>query len=241
MLLITFIALAFIALLPIGIVRLFPQQRKFFKGFFIRGFGLGAYGALIVILIGEVGKENIQTVEIFYTLGIIISIVIGMFFVHHHHEETETTHKKKDVLRILGSDFLHNIVDGIVIIGAFTLGTQPGIVASIGVFLHQMLQQIGQQVLLIDSGMQPKKAIKYSVLISLSIFIGLFISMSEQTEHILMMLSAGIVTVTVLEDIKHSLNKKILGGLVVGFTLMLGIVYLFPHSHEKLEIHASQR
>lgn len=228
----TVLAQAFIAFGPIGIILLLPQNKGFFEKKSIRSIGVGLYIALIFILLKESAEASVSLTLSWYVIGLVVSVLIGIFLPHHHHTETgHHSHNKKDIVRILGSDFLHNIVDGIVILSGFLISTNAGLIATLGVFLHQALQQVGQQVLLVDYGITPKKAIGWSLLIALSIFIGNFFVISQTTQNLLMAVSAGMITITILEDLKNSKTKKDILWMGFGFALMWAIVSLVPHVH----------
>jgi zinc transporter ZupT len=236
----TIISITVVAFLPMVIVMLLPKSKNFFENKFVRGFGLGAYIALVIILLKEVGEHSPKDAITWYVVGIVLSLIIGLIFKHHHHQsddEGHLNHSSKDIIRILGSDIFHNIVDGVVIIAGFTISKHAGFVAMVGILLHQTLQQVGQQVLLVDHGVKPKKAIWYSFLISLTVFIGLFIPISHKMEHVFMALSAGIVTITIFEDLKNKFNKNISLGLLSGFVLMWAIISMVPHVHSHEEEH----
>lgn len=228
----TVLAQAIIAFVPIGIILLLSKNKDFFEKTSTKSLGFGLYLALILILLKESAEAGVSNALFWYTVGILISLLIGVLLPHHHHTQAEKhQHSTKDVVRTLGSDFLHNIVDGIVIIGGFAVNIHTGLIATLGVFLHQTLQQVGQQALLVDYGIKPKKAILWSVLIALSIFVGNFLHINQVLQNIFMAVSAGMITVTLFEDFKNTKTKKDVQWVVFGFALMWMIVSLVPHVH----------
>ena len=229
----TLLAQLSVVFVPVLLIIFFARFFDFTKNKIVKFLGLGIYLGLICILLKESFEHSFINTIFFFILGIIISFIIGLFFTHHHHSKNENhTHNKKDVVRILGSDFLHNIVDGIVIFTAFTVGNTSGLIATVGVLLHQTLQQVGQQVLLTSFGVRSTKSIIISFIISFSIFIGLFVSFSTYTQGIIMSISSGIIAMTVYEDIKtNPINKKGILLALVGFSIMWLIIYVMPHAH----------
>ena len=231
------LSLVIASLLPMTIAVLLPKKSNFYKSPIVQGFGLGVYSALIVLLFRE-GVEHsgaINTV-IWFIAGLIISVSIGIYLkeFHHHHtdEERVHSHTKTSVTRILVSDFFHNIVDGIAIVSGFSISTSVGLISLLGVVGHQMIQQAGQQVLLVENGVTPKKAITISFLISLSLILGYFLRDQEVLEHILIPLSAGIVAWKIGTDILHSSwSKKSVFGFFVGAVLLAITLILIPHGH----------
>jgi zinc and cadmium transporter len=236
------LAQGLVLILPIILLFFLPQNMEFFQRRTTKAFGIGLYLSLIIILLKESFENSISLSLFVYFVGILFSIIIGKFITHHHHDSDENhLHNKKDVVRILTSDFLHNIVDGVVIVAGFSMGTKWGIMSTFGVLLHQLLQQIGQQVLLVSFHVKPKKAIIISLIIGLSIFISLFVPLGNNVQSIFMALSAGIVSVTVFQDLNSFKvrDKASVAYFLFGFLLMIIIIAIAPHVHAD-EDHANE-
>jgi zinc transporter ZupT len=233
----TIITLLVVAGLPITLLYFLPKKVDFFKLPSVKGFGLGVYAALIFVLI----KESLEITDAVLTfgglfIGFIVSILISYYFkeFHHHHDEESNGHfhSKVSAIKILVSDFMHNIIDGIAIVSGFIISPIAGITSAVGVLGHQFIQQSGQQILLAGNGVPPKKALFVSFLVSLSVFVALVLRESEILESLLMTVSAGIITLKVLIDIKENKwNSKSFLGFIVGFVLLLGSLLVIPHSH----------
>jgi zinc transporter ZupT len=234
----TYIALALVAFVPPLIIIFLPKDRKFFDNTMVRGFGLGVYTALILILLREgVEHGGITTAGIWFGIGLVISFIIGLLVkeFHHHHEHDihnhhDHSHNKASMFRLLVSDFFHNIVDGIAIVASFAVNPSVGITSLFGILGHQIVQQGGQQILLVESGITPKKALIMSFCISLSVFLGLI--MSDSLEVILICVSAGIVLWKVVADIRHTKwSTKTIVGFILGAVLLAGLLLAIPHEH----------
>lgn len=231
----TFGALALVAILPPLTILLLPRNRAFFDKSIVRGFGLGVYTALIAILLNEGLEHGGVTAGIWFAVGITISFIIGFFIkeFHHHHDHTEKAHRhnKASMLRLLISDFFHNIVDGIAIVASFTTNPGLGITSLLGILGHQVIQQSGQQILLVESGISPRKALVLSFFISLSVFLGLVIN-GETIEAVFISLSAGIVLWKVLTDIRHTKwAPSALVGFALGALVLTALLIAVPHEH----------
>lgn len=232
----TFFALALIVIIPPLLIIFLSRKTDFFDNPTLRGLGLGIYSALIVILLWE-GMElgGVVTGGLWFSLGIAISVILGVLVkeFHHHHDHHEKTHRhnKASRLRLLVSDFFHNIVDGIAIVASFAVNPGFGITSLFGILGHQVIQQGGQQILLVESGVAPGKAIAISVLISLSVFLGLIVT-SESLETMFVCVSAGIVLWKVAADIRHTeWNIRTIGSFIFGAALLTGLLLLIPHQH----------
>lgn len=214
-----------------------PRRREFFEHKTVQGFGLGIYTALVIVLLREAFEESGAGPAFFWAIiGLVISLLIGVFVkeFHHHHSEAERVHNhnRASIWRILLSDFFHNIVDGIVIISGFGISTTIGITSFIGILGHQMLQQSGQQILLVEGGIKPKKALLISFFISLSILLAFLLEGNEKVESILVALSAGIIIWKVGNDVLHmKWTKKVALGFLFGILLLGGLLIIVPHQH----------
>lgn len=230
------IALILVSFLPIVFMLLLPKNNEFFKKPIVKGFGLGVYAALIFVLLQESFEHGGITLGAGgLLLGLLVSFFIGYYFqeFHHHHEDNVIhVHTKISAAKILVSDFFHNIVDGIAIVSGFAINNSVGIASLVGVLGHQIIQQSGQQMLLVSEGVKPKKAIFVAFLISLSVFLGLLVSHGETIESVLMSLSAGIILFKIITDIKEAnWSKKSFAGFVLGFSILLISLFLVPHTH----------
>ncbi len=232
----TYIALSLVAIIPPLAIVLLPKNRNFFDKPLVRGFGLGVYAALIIILFRE-GTEHsgILVGGLWFVLGIAISFIIGLFIkeFHHHHNAAEKAHRhnRASMLRLLISDFFHNIVDGIAIVASFTVNPGFGLTSLLGILGHQVIQQGGQQILLVESGIAPRKAVFFSFIVSLSVFLGLIIT-GETIETIFICVSAGIVLWKVGTDVSHTKwSATTILGFILGAALLTILLIAVPHQH----------
>lgn len=234
---VSILALIAASILPMTIAYFMPSNKTFYSHRTVRGFGLGVYAALVVILLHE-GVEHAGFAEAFswFGIGLVVSVALGVYFkeFHHHHsdEEHAHSHTKTSISRILVSDFFHNIVDGIAILSGFGVSTSVGILSLAGVIGHQMIQQAGQQVLLIDGGIAPRKALFVSFVVSLSLGLGYFFQTNKEFEHVLIALSSGIIAWKIGADILHtSWEKKSVFGFFLGALLLAITLLAIPHGH----------
>jgi len=234
---ITYLALAGVSIIPVLIMLAFPKNRAFFDRSGVKGFGLGVYLMLVILLL----RESIEQSGVVYSggwflAGLAFSLFLGVMFkeFHHHHtpEEKVHSHNKSSTWRVLISDFFHNIVDGIAVIAGFNINIGAGITSFLGILGHQTIQQAGQQVLLVENNIKPSRAIAISFLVSLSIFLGFAFQNNETIEVIFMALSGGIVAWKVGTDMMHTnWNKKMIIGFMFGALVLALILVLVPHEH----------
>lgn len=233
----TYLALIGVSIIPILIILLFPKDRSFFDKNGVKGFGLGVYLMLVILLLQEaIVYSGFIYGGGWFIGGLAFSVLIGFTLkeFHHHHTEEERghSHNRSSTWRVLISDFFHNIVDGIAIIAGFGINIGAGITSFFGILGHQIVQQSGQQVLLVESKVKPSKAILISFIVSLSIFLGFFFDGNEVLEVTFMALSAGIVAWKVGTDMIHAnWNKKMILGFMSGALILALILVLIPHEH----------
>lgn len=224
--------LIFAGLIPALLVFLLPKNPSFFQKEEVKGFAIGVYSTLVIMLIRE-SFEHSGIVGTFswFGLGLFFSFIIGLLVreFHHHHTPGESVHvhTRASTIRVFISDFFHNAVDGIAV-------SAGGFMAMVGILSHQTVQQFGQQILLVESGMKPYKALIISFFVSLSIFTPLILNhdLGESVEPIFIALSAGIVSWKVIQDLSHiNYTKKYVAGFLIGAFLIALSLVIIPHAH----------
>jgi zinc and cadmium transporter len=172
---------------------------------------------------------------------------------HHHHEaEHDHAHTSVDGRRVLVSDALHNVGDGILLVAAFATNWAIGIAATIGIVVHELVQEISEFFVLKEAGYTTQRALGLNVLSSSTILIGVgvasFLSSSEVTALLFAGLAAGGFLAVLLRDLlphaidsikQHGGGVIHLGALVLGVCLMLGVQTLFSHE-ETEEAHGGE-
>ncbi len=73
---------------------------------------------------------------------------------------------------ILVGDGLHNFVDGVLIAAAFMTDLHLGIVTALAVIAHEIPQELGDFVVLLQGGFSRKKALLYNVLSTMATVVG---------------------------------------------------------------------
>ncbi len=212
---------------------------------FLVSLALGVFTATFFLILQEV--REFQNASLLY---IIISLLLGAVVLeiiqnlipeaHHHHGQDETeccnSHIKKTLnpKRILIGDAFHNIGDGFVLVPAYLINFQTGLILTIGIFIHEFIQETSEFFLLKQAGYSTKKALWSNFIVQGSIFIGIviaiFISKASDYEYLLISFSMGALLYIILRDllphtlerIKHEGNKvKHISMALVGFIIMI--------------------
>lgn len=194
-------------------------------------------------------------------LGFIIILAIAIsFFVertihwHSHHSlikpdehhsplvrphNMENTEKIKPyVLNILIGDGIHNFVDGLALVGAFSISNNVGISVFFAILIHEIAQEFGDFGILVHGGLSPRKALLTNFLSSLPAIFGVILgsflltneSLTNTITFAIMAFSAGLFLYISIADLIPELLEelstvKTIAHTIVGFSGVL-IVYL---------------
>jgi len=187
---------------------------------------------------------------------IIVALIGGAIFLeiashiipkaHHHHGPAYTNdyhhHSKNDAHRMLLGDAIHNVTDGLILVPAFLVSVWLGIATAVGIFLHELVQEVAEFFVLREAGYTVKQALVRNLLVSTTIFIGvgiaLFIVETDRVEAPLLAFASGGFLYVILRDLLPSIvrevrtHKKIgvfLFAALLGAFLMITMDILVPH------------
>src|SRR5205814_7035228 len=129
--------------------------------------------------IGSAG--NIQALFATVLAGILAFFVLEKLVLwrHCHVEDCEAHDHHADPsdggrsgLMIIIGDGFHNFVDGILIAAAFLQSTELGVVTAAAIIAHEIPQEIGDFVILLQSGYSKLAALAFNLLSSLAMLVG---------------------------------------------------------------------
>ncbi|KKT15034.1 MAG: Zinc/iron permease [Parcubacteria group bacterium GW2011_GWF2_44_8b] len=186
---------------------------------------LVSFSAGVFIVIAY--QLGIEVVEHSATLGSgLVWIVIGLLTVwllfkflpssHHHHDEASETHphSRLDARRIMASDALHNLGDGILLATSFAVSSSLGMLTALSIFVHELVQEISEFFVLRQAGYSTKSALILNFAISATVLLGalggFFLLESFETLEVpLLGLASGAFLVVVFHDlIPHSVRSS---------------------------------
>lgn len=90
----------------------------------------------------------------------------------HRHEPFEMTHAQRAGLLIVVGDGLHNFVDGVLIAAAFLTDTGLGTAATAAIIAHEIPQEVGDFMVLLNSGYGRRKALLLNAASSMTAVLG---------------------------------------------------------------------
>jgi zinc and cadmium transporter len=91
---------------------------------------------------------------------------------HHHAHGHDAREAGKAGWMILVGDGMHNFTDGILIAAAFLANPQLGIVASLAIVAHEIPQEIGDFIVMLNAGFTRLRAYVFNLLCSLLSVVG---------------------------------------------------------------------
>jgi len=174
---------------------------------------------------------------------------------HHHHHDTahDHSHSPIDGRRVLLADGIHNVGDGVLLVASYAVSIPIGIAATIGIVIHELVQEISEYFVLREAGYSPSQALGRNLVSACTIFIGVALAAFLSSAHEIAILFAGIAAggflAIVLQDLlPHAISSAKSGAnpymhaaaAIAGVVLMLGVQSLVPHEeHEEEEGHAA--
>lgn len=204
---------------------------------------------VFIIITYELSSEAIEFgASVWIVVGIIASFIIFKLLPDfHHHEESITghNHSKIDARRVIVSDAIHNIGDGILLTAAFSVSITLGIVTTLSIFIHELIQEISEFFVLKQAGFETKKALIINFITSSTILIGavggyFLLEKFEMIEAPLLGITAGSFFLIVAHDlIPHSISSitekshvlKHLSWFILGAILIALANMAIPHLH----------
>ena len=92
---------------------------------------------------------------------------------HHHHQHGfDADQAGRGGWSVLVGDSIHNFCDGIIIAGAFLADTQLGVVTAVAIVAHEIPQEVGDYVVLLNAGFSRRKALLYNAVSGLAAVVG---------------------------------------------------------------------
>lgn len=178
--------------------------------------------------------------------GVLIGLVVEklLHWNHCHHSEDKFHHHTFAQMNLVG-DFIHNLIDGMVIGTSFLISIPAGIGTSLAILFHEIPQEIGDFAVLLHGGYSKKKALWLNFLTALSAVLGVTISLSvghfaHEFQDILVPIALGMFIYIAGTDLipevnKHNEDRKFSTVQVVifiaGIALMLLLSSIGGHSH----------
>ncbi len=132
----------------------------------------------------------------------------------HGHEHGHDVHEAgKSGWMILVGDGLHNFTDGILIAAAFLADPHLGLITGLAIIAHEIPQEIGDFIVLLNAGFSRTRAYVYNLLSSLMAIIGGLIGyftlgrVSDWIPYVLVFASSGFIYIAV-SDLMPQMQRR---------------------------------
>ena len=132
---------------------------------------------------------------------------------HHHHE-----HSRAGLMIVVG-DAIHNFVDGILIAAAFLQSPELGLITAVAIVAHEIPQEVGDFLVLLNSGYSRAKAFAMNLLSSAGTLVG------------------GVLGYFALAEFRNW--EPILLGVVAASMIYVAVADLIPGLHKRPELRAT--
>ena len=132
---------------------------------------------------------------------------------HHHHHGHDREEAGRSGLTILVGDTFHNFADGIVIAAAFLADPHIGLVTALAIAAHEIPQEVGDFIVLLNAGFSKSRAFAFNLLSSLAAILGglvgyfLLDQLTGWIPYVLVIASSSFVYIAV-SDLMPQMQRK---------------------------------
>jgi zinc and cadmium transporter len=159
---------------------------------------------------------------------------------HHHHHGHDAQQAGKAGWMILIGDGMHNFTDGILIAAAFLANPQLGIVTGVAIIAHEIPQEIGDFIVLLNAGFSRARAYVFNLLCSMLAVGGGLLGYytldkaSGLIPYVLVFASSGFIYIAV-SDLMPQMQRRATVRDTIPQLLLIGlgvvIVLFLTHGH----------
>ena len=192
-----------------------------------------AIGTLLAAALLEILPHALETAA---RPGVVTATVLGgilAFFVleklllwRHAHNHDAHEHagghahaEGRVALMVIVGDSFHNLVDGVIIAGAFLADFELGVVSALAIIAHEVPQEVGDFLVLLHSGYSKRQAFLYNLIASAAMLVG------------------GTAAYFALQGLRESIAPLL--GIAAASMLYVAIADLIPGLHKRVEPRAA--
>ena len=157
---------------------------------------------------------------------------------HHHHHGFDADQAGRGGWSVLVGDSIHNFCDGVIIAASFLADPQVGLVTSLAIIAHEIPQEVGDYIVLLNAGFSRTRALVYNAISGLAAVVGgvlgyvLIDSWQHYLPYMMVVASSSFIYVAVA-DLIPQLQKRLswrdtflqLFWLVAGLVMIGAIVH----------------
>ncbi len=162
---------------------------------------------------------------------------------HEHHPHFDRHQAGSGGWSVLVGDSIHNFCDGIIIAAAFLADVQLGMVTAAAVIAHEIPQEVGDYIVLLNAGFSRRKALLYNALSGLASVVGgvlgyFIVGPWEALFPYLLVAASSSFVYVAVADLLPQLQQRLsfrstlaqIGWIAAGLALVL-LVKSLQHSH----------
>jgi zinc and cadmium transporter len=167
-------------------------------------------------------SEDIEPLMASLLLGILAFFILEKLVLWRHCHDSECDahdDRGRSGMMILIGDMVHNFVDGIIIAAAFLADVRLGLVTSIAIIAHEIPQELGDYLVLLNSGYSRARALALNLLTGLATLVG------------------GVMGYFALQPLEEWL--PVLLGFAAASLLYVAVADLIPGLHRRPELRAT--
>jgi len=207
-------------------------------------------GTSLLHLLPEAFESEAGADRLFATLlaGLLFFFLLekANLYRHSHHHEGDDPHHGHahgfDVVQagrggwsVLLGDGIHNFCDGVIIAGAFLVDPALGVVTALAVAAHEIPQEVGDYIVLVNAGFSRARALLYNALSGAAAVVGgvvgyFLIAPWEEWLPFLMVVAASSFVYVAVADLLPQMQHRLrwretlaqIGWLAVGLGIAFG-------------------
>ena len=163
---------------------------------------------------------------------------------HHHHHGFDRQQAGRGGWSVILGDSIHNFCDGIIIAAAFLADTGVGVVTALAIIAHEIPQEVGDYIVLLNAGFSRARALFFNALSGLAAvlggIVGYFVVGPWQAAfpYLLVVAASSFIYVAVADlipQLQHRLTLKETAAqllwLLAGLGLVVSATSYLPGGH----------
>jgi zinc and cadmium transporter len=160
---------------------------------------------------------------------------------HHHHHGFDEGQAGRGGWSVLVGDSIHNFTDGVIIAAAFLADTRLGVVTSLAIVAHEIPQEVGDYIVLLNAGLSRARALAYNAISGMAAVLGgvlgyfLVGPWTEMFPYLLVIAASSFIYVAVADlipQLQHRLTLRETLWQLAWLGIGLGLIALATsHAH----------
>lgn len=188
---------------------------------------------------GLVGQILLAAIVVFFLLE-----KAALWRHDHHHEHGHAGVHPPQVAMIVLGDGLHNFVDGVLIAAAFLADPTLGWVTAIAVLAHELPQEIGDFMVLLNAGLSKMRALVLNAVSGAAMILGgvagyfALDGVQSAVPYVLVIAAASFIYIAVADLVPELHRQRRVSDAAAQLVLLLAgigtvqlIGLMLPHSH----------